>query len=116
VTRPARQAVSVLLIIALAAGCGSSISTSTTTTKRSFAAFTACLKHHGVSGFGNGQPPGCGQSFGGGGQPPSGSPPTGGQLPNISSKMQKAFAACSSLPRGGQGGFGAPPGGFSNGG
>jgi hypothetical protein len=107
-----------LLIAALVAGCGSTAgaSSSSSTTKRSFNAFTACLKRHGINGFGSGQPPAGGQLPGGGGQPPSSSPPSGGQPPNISSKMQKAFAACSSLaPRSGQGGFG-PPGGFSNGG
>jgi hypothetical protein len=108
-----------LLIAAHVAGCGSTAgasSSSSSSTKRSFTAFTACLKRHGINGFGSGQPPGGGQFPNGGGQPPSGSPPSGGQPPNISSKMQKAFAACSSLaPRSGQGAFG-PPGGSSNGG
>jgi hypothetical protein len=98
VTRKLGTGVIVLLVAALVASCGSSAgaaSPSSTITKRSFAAFTACLKRHGVSRIA-------------GGQPPSGSPP------NISSKMQKAFTACASLaPRTGQGGFG-PPGGFSN--
>lgn len=103
-TRKLGTGVIVLLVAALVASCGSSAgaaSPSSTITKRSFAAFTACLKRHGVSRIA-------------GGQPPSGSPPSGGQPPNISSKMQKAFTACASLaPRTGQGGFG-PPGGFSN--
>ncbi len=105
------MAISVVALAALVAGCGSSNGgASSGGTKRSMEAFTACLKEHGVNLPEGGQPPGDGQ-------PPSGSPPAGGQPPDMS-KMQDAFAACGDLaPQRGQGGgFGGPPGGFSNGG
>lgn len=103
------SAFALLIALATAAGCGSSSSSggsATTTTNatgaRSFAAFTSCLKRHGVKSLGAGF---------GGGQPPSGSPPSGGTPPQLSAKMQKAIAACQEFaPQGGQGGFGAPPG------
>jgi len=98
-----------LLLVLAAAGCGSSSSSSggsATTTNatgaRSFAAFTSCLRQHGVKSLGAGL---------GGGQPPSGSPPSGGTPPQLSAKMQKAIAVCQKFaPQGGPGGFGAPPG------
>lgn len=106
-----------LVAAVLVAGCGSSspAASSSTAKKRSFAAFTACLKQHGVTGFGGGGFPGGGQPPSGGGQPPSGAPPSGGQQPTIPAKLRKAISACADVaPRSGQGGFG-PPGGFSNG-
>ena len=106
-----------LLIAALVAGCGSTAGTSSSSsTKRSFTAFTACLKRHGINGFGSGQPPG-------GGQFPTGE---AASLVGLSAQRRpatehliedaEAFPACSSLaPPSGQGAFG-PPGGSSNGG
>jgi hypothetical protein len=99
----------IVIVIAAAAGCGSSSSggsgatTTNATGARSFAAFTSCLKQHGVKSLGAGLS---------GGQPPSGAPPSGGTPPQLSAKMQKAIAACQQYaPQGGQGGgFGAPPG------
>jgi len=92
----------------VASGCGNSSGggSSSSAQKASFAAFSQCLKQHGVTlpsqgqGFGGGAPPSNGQGFGG--TPPSGGqfngqPPSGGGFPGISSKMRKAFQACQSL-------------------
>jgi hypothetical protein len=117
--RVASAGLAVALLL-LASGCGNSSgsgagSTSGTSQQRSVAAFSKCLKQHGVKGFGA---PGQGQGFGGGGPPASGGlqgqPPSGGAFPGISSKMRKAFAACKSLVPRRQGG--TPPAGFGNGG
>jgi hypothetical protein len=110
------------------AACGSSpvagSSTSSTTSKSSgtasTAAYTNCLKQHGVTlpNFGNGSgPPGEG-----GGSIPSGTPPSfgsGGSAPGGGSfannpKFKKAAAACKSLQP--SGGFGGPggSGGFNS--
>lgn len=98
----------VTAVLVAASGCGSSPSSGgngSTSQKASFAAFTACLKQHGVSlpgggqGFGGGAPPSSGGGFNG--TPPSGgqfngTPPSGGGFPG-SAKMQKAIQACQSL-------------------
>ena len=89
--------VSVVVVAAILGGCGSSNGGSSGGTKRSIEAFTACLKQHGVD-----VPRG------------EGPPHAGGQPPEMSSEMLKAFAACADLaPQRGQngGGFGTPPGG-----
>jgi hypothetical protein len=100
-------------MLAIVAGCGSSPSADAgngSSQQASLAAFTKCLKQHGVSGFGV---PGQGQGFGGGappsngggGTPPSqlqGQPPSGG-FPG-GGKMRKAFQACKSLAPTGTGG------------
>jgi hypothetical protein len=91
-----------LVLAATAAGCGASSSggspSSSAGTTRSFTAFTTCLKQHGVKPL---------AGFGGGGQRPSGSRPTGGSRPQPSAKRQQALAACRQYaPQGGQGGFG----------
>ncbi len=107
-----------VVLLLVVSGCGSSSgagSSSGTSQQRSFAAFSKCLKQHGVKGFGA---PGQGQGFGGGAPPSTGQfqgqPPSGGGFPGISSKMRKAIAACRAFAPGRQGG--APPGGFGNGG
>ena len=109
------------------AACGSSAagsSTSSTTSKSTgtatLAAYTNCLKQHGVTlpNFGNGSgPPGGGSGSIPSGTPPSigsgGSPPAGGNFAN-NPKFQKAAAACKSLRP--SGGFGRPggSGGFNS--
>jgi hypothetical protein len=127
-----RKAVRAVLLVScvpvILAACGSSSaagsSTSSTTSKSSgtasTAAYTNCLKQHGVTlpNFGNGSgPPG-----GSGGSIPSGTPPSfgsGGSAPaggNFANnpKFQKAAAACKSLrPSGGFGGPGGS-GGFNS--
>ena len=110
-----------LAVLALAA-CGGSAkastsSTTTTPTGRGFrnAAFTTCLKDHGVTlpGFGNGGPPGgapngaSGPS--GGGFLGGGGRRDGGGGAGLSATDRAAFQACrSKLPNGGRfgGGFG----------
>lgn len=92
-------AVLLALVLAACGGSSGSSTQSSSTATRSFAAFSSCLKTHGVSlgGFN-------------GGQPPSGQPPSGGTPPQLSAKTQKAIAACQQYaPRGGPGGFGPPP-------
>jgi hypothetical protein len=104
---PALTALVMLAALVASCGGGAGSSTTSTTANSSLTAFTSCMKQHGVTpraGFG-------------GGQPPSGSPPSNGnqpQRPAVSAKVQKALVACRSLrPQGGGGGFGGPPSGFS---
>jgi hypothetical protein len=110
----------VVLVAALCVGCGSSSGNdgagngngSSSGARSGLAAFSSCLKQHGVKSFGGGQPPGRGAPPSGGQQPSGGCPPGGGSFPQLSGKVQKAFSACQKyLPAGGQGGFAPPPGG-----
>ncbi len=103
-----------------AAGSSTSSSTSKSSGTASVAAYTNCLKQHGVTlpnfGNGSGPPGGSGGSIPSG-TPPSfgsgGSPPAGGNFAN-NPKFQKAADACKSLrPSGGFGGPGGS-GGFNS--
>jgi hypothetical protein len=131
---PARRRVTLLLVgvvpLALAA-CGSAAASSSSTTKpsgtASRAAYTACLKQHGVTlpTFGGrpGGPGGNGGTGTGGESPPpsftpgSGSFPRGGGGFADNPKFKAAAAACKSLRPsggfGGGGGFGGS-GGFNS--
>jgi hypothetical protein len=116
--RPAPAGLVVALLL-LVSGCGSQsgsgTSSGTSSQQRSLAAFSTCLKQHGVKGFGA---PGQGQGFSGGAPPSSGQfqgqPPSGGGFPGISSRTRKAIAACRAFAPRWQNG--TPPGGFGNGG
>jgi hypothetical protein len=99
---------------------GSGTSTTTAAGKPSRAAYTACLKQHGVTLPSFGGRPGGGTT--GGETPPSFTPGsgsfpggTGGGGFRNNPKFAKAESACKSLrPSGGFGGFGGGAGGFNS--